>query len=137
MADDPNSSNAAASPAAALLGREVIEIDREAGVVRLRYRARPEFANRHGTVQGGMLAAMLDSATGVALVAQLPPDQTAVTTRLDTSFVRPAAVGPIHAVAWIEAQHDTELTVRAELKGPDDVLVATAVATLRVIPRQR
>jgi acyl-coenzyme A thioesterase PaaI-like protein len=69
------------TPAAQLLGREVLSVDAETGVVNLRFVAKPEFANRHGSVQGGFLAAMLDSATGMALMLSLPPDMTAVTTR--------------------------------------------------------
>jgi uncharacterized protein (TIGR00369 family) len=87
------------SPAAVLLGREIVSVDTESGEVRLRFLADRQFANRHGTVQGGMLAAMLDSATGNAVIANLPSDRTAVTTRLDTTFVKPAALGPLTATA--------------------------------------
>jgi len=81
------------SPSAVLLGREIVSVDTESGEVRLRFLADRQFSNRHGTVQGGMLAAMLDSATGNAVIANLPSDRTAVTTRLDTTFVKPAALG--------------------------------------------
>jgi acyl-coenzyme A thioesterase PaaI-like protein len=67
-------------PAAHLLGREIVSVDTLAGEVKLRFTAKEEFANRHGTVQGGMLAAMLDSATGNAVMAKLPSHLTAVTT---------------------------------------------------------
>jgi uncharacterized protein (TIGR00369 family) len=67
--------------------------------VRLRFLADRQFSNRHGTVQEGMLAAMLDSATGNAVIANLPSDRTAVTTRLDTTFVKSAALGPLTAIA--------------------------------------
>jgi acyl-coenzyme A thioesterase PaaI-like protein len=74
-------------PAAHLLGREIVSADRNSGEVKLRFTAKKEFANRHGTVQGGMLAAMLDSATGNAVMVRLPSHLTAVTTRLDTQFL--------------------------------------------------
>jgi hypothetical protein len=51
-------------PAARLLGREIISVNAPPGEVQLRFLAHGHFANRHGTIQGGMLAAMLDSATG-------------------------------------------------------------------------
>ena len=75
-------------PAAQLLGREIVSVDPLSGEVKLRFTAKTEFANRHGTVQGGMLAAMLDSATGNAIMARLPSHLTAVTTRLDTRFLK-------------------------------------------------
>ena len=59
-------------PAAHLLGREIVSTDPHSGEVKLRFTASEQFANRHGTVQGGMLAAMLDSATGNAVMARLP-----------------------------------------------------------------
>jgi uncharacterized protein (TIGR00369 family) len=124
-------------PAAVLLGREVISVDAGSGEVRLRFLADPQFANRHGTVQGGMLAAMLDSATGNAVMASLPPDRTAVTTRLDTTFVRPAALGPITAIARLLSQDESSAVAEAELMDGSGETVARARAELRVRERRR
>jgi len=71
-------------PAADMLGRRLLRFDSESGMASLEFLAKPEFANRHGSVQGGLLAATLDSATGAALMASLPPDLTAVTLQLST-----------------------------------------------------
>ena len=123
-------------PAAKLLGREIISFDPQSGEVKLRFTAREEFANRHGTVQGGMLAAMLDSATGNAVMAQLPPHLTAVTTRLDTQFLKPAALGPITATARLVHQDERSAEVQAELTDSEGRVVATARAELRVRERR-
>jgi uncharacterized protein (TIGR00369 family) len=123
-------------PAAHLLGREIVSADRNSGEVKLRFTAKREFANRHGTVQGGMLAAMLDSATGNAVMARLPPHLTAVTTRLDTQFLRPAALGPITASARLVRQDDRSAEVTAELTDEKGQVVATARAELRVRERK-
>jgi acyl-coenzyme A thioesterase PaaI-like protein len=74
------------SPAAVLLGREIVSVDTESGELRLRFLADRQFSNRHGTVQGGLLAAMLDSATGNAVVAKLPSDRTG----LRRDWIRPS-----------------------------------------------
>src|ERR1700743_3303202 len=124
-------------PAAALLGREVISVDASSGEVRLRFLADRQFANRHDTVQGGMLAAMLDSATGNAVMASLPPDRTAVTTRLDTIFVRPATLGPITAIARLVSQDERTAVSEAELVDGSGETVARARAELRVRLRRR
>jgi uncharacterized protein (TIGR00369 family) len=124
-------------PAAALLGREVISVDAGSGEVRLRFQADRQFANRHGTVQGGMLAAMLDSATGNAVMASLPPDRTAVTTRLDTTFVRPAALGPLTAIARLVSQDERSALAEAELVDETGQTVARARAELRVRERRK
>jgi uncharacterized protein (TIGR00369 family) len=122
-------------PASILLGRELISIDPETGLVRLTYIAKSEFANRHGTVQGGLLAAMLDSAAGFTLMSQLPPELTAVTTRLDTSFLRPAPLGKLNATAWIVSRDDRTAEVEAELQDQAGQILAKATAMLRIVKR--
>jgi uncharacterized protein (TIGR00369 family) len=123
-------------PAAQLLGREIISVDPQSAEVKLRFMARAEFANRHGTVQGGMLAAMLDSATGNAVMAGLAPHLTAVTTRLDTQFLKPAGLGEIVATARLISQDDRVAEVTAELTDSVGQIVATARAELRIRPRK-
>jgi len=124
MSDDP--------PAAALLGREILAIDAAAQEIRLRYVARAEFANRHGTVQGGFLAAMLDSAAGLAIVNLSPAGASAVTTRLDVAFLKPAKLGAILATARIVAQDDRSAAVHAELTDREGLVLATAEVALRI-----
>jgi uncharacterized protein (TIGR00369 family) len=125
------------SPAAVLLDREIVSVDTESGEVRLRFLADRQFSNRHGTVQGGMLAAMLDSAAGNAVIANLPSDRTAVTTRLDTTFVRPAALGPLTATARLVKLDDRSASAEAELIDGFGQVVARARAELRVRERNR
>ena len=103
--------------------------------MRLKFLAQEDFANRHGTVQGGMLAAMLDSATGNAMMASLPSDRTAVTTRLDTTFLRPAALGFLTAIARVVKQDERSAEVEAELVDNEGQVVARCRAELHV--RQR
>ena len=124
------------SPAAVLLGREIVSVDTESGEVRLRFLADRQFSNRHGTVQGGMLAAMLDSAAGNAVMANLPSDRTAVTTRLDTTFVKPAALGPLTAIARLVKLDDRSASAEAELIDGSGQVVARARAELRVRERK-
>jgi len=123
------------SPAAELLGRRVIEVDSKSGVVRLEYDAKPEFTNRHGTVAGGFLAAMLDSATSVPVLLALPEDATAVTTNLEVSFERPARVGRLSAVSRVLTQNDREVYSTSELLDSEENVVASATATFRILKR--
>jgi uncharacterized protein (TIGR00369 family) len=122
-------------PVAVLLGREIISVDAKSGEVQLRFRGDRQFSNRHGIIHGGMLAAMLDSATANAVMASLPPDRTAVTTRLDTTFVKPAALGPLTATARLVKQDERSAQAEAELFDSSGQVVARAVAELRVRPR--
>ena len=63
--NQPGSPGSDMPPGAALLGREWLGLDEAGDVGTIRFLAQSSFANRHGTIQGGFLAAMLDSATGV------------------------------------------------------------------------
>ena len=83
------------SPAAELLGREILSRDPATGEVCVRFTARREFYNRSGIVHGGFIAAMLDSVTGIAVSPRVPEGSWAVTARLDTHFLKRAGAGPI------------------------------------------
>jgi acyl-coenzyme A thioesterase PaaI-like protein len=48
---------------ARLLGWTLLSIDPERGEIRVRFEAKPDFLNPAGTVQGGILSAMLDDTT--------------------------------------------------------------------------
>ena len=120
-------------PVAKLLGRELLS--REPGQVKLRFVARADFANRHGTVQGGILTAMLDSACGNALHTNLAAGLKAVTTRLDTVFLRPATIGVLIATAKITRKDDRSADIEAEIGTEDGQICAKAVATMRLLPR--
>jgi uncharacterized protein (TIGR00369 family) len=123
------------TPGAATLGREWVRFDPASGSATLRFLAKSEFANRHGTVQGGFLAAMLDSATGITLLATLPPELTAVTVSLDTKFERPASVGVLTVEARVIERDDRDAVVEAEVLGVDGVIVARGRARLRIRKR--
>jgi uncharacterized protein (TIGR00369 family) len=127
------SANETEPPGAVLLSREIIRINRATGEGALRYLARTDFTNRHGTVQGGFLAAMLDSATGLTLVECLDADETAVTRSLRVDFLRPAKPGVILARTRVVSRTSTAAEVSGELVDESGATVATAVATLRVL----
>ncbi|MGX4806780.1 PaaI family thioesterase [Bradyrhizobium guangdongense] len=120
-------------PGAQLLGREWLGFDETGETALIRFQARRSFSNRHGTIQGGFLAAMLDSAMGLCALAALSPDLTVVTRSLDTRFLRPAGAGPITARARIVGRTDRELVAEAALVGAQGETVAEATARLRVL----
>ena len=122
-------------PGAQLLGRKWLGFD-ESGHALIRFQAQAAFTNRHGTIQGGFLAAMLDSATGICALAALGPDQTVVTRSLDTRFLKPAAVGPITARARVVERTDRDMVVQAELVDAQGITVADATARLRILAKK-
>jgi uncharacterized protein (TIGR00369 family) len=124
------------TPGAALLGREFLGFDADGTTASIRFQARAEFANRHGGVLGGFLAAMLDSATGLTLLVGLPPELTAVTTHLDTEFVKPAPIGTLLAKARVTSRDERNAVVGAEILDAEGNVCARAVAKLRIVRRR-
>ena len=122
-------------PAPTLLGRVMLSADPVAGEARMRFFARPEFANRHGSVQGGFISAMLDSATSVAVLATLPEELTSVTLSLETRFLKPAPLGELFARGRMLEKSDREALSEGRLEGADGTVYATARARLRIRPR--
>lgn len=120
------------TPAAQLIGKRILAVDEQSGEVRLAFHAPPEFANRHGTVHGGFLAAMLDAAAATAVHASLAPGMQALTMRLDTRFHRPAPLGACHARARMTERDERSALVEAELFAADETRVASARVSFRV-----
>ncbi|MEO8605443.1 MAG: PaaI family thioesterase [bacterium] len=132
--DDPL---ALTPPAAVLLGRRVLSADRERGIVELGFTATEQFCNRLGNVQGGLLAAMLDSALGCAAVAVLPPPASVVTLSMSVSFLAPAAPGALRGTGRVRRSGRSVIFAEAELRDAADEVVATASATMRVVGAPR
>lgn len=121
-------------PAAALLGFELLEIDPEAATIRVKFQAKPEFANPLGNVQGGFLAAMLDETLGPALVASLPPGAFAPTIELKVNYVQPAKLGvALVGSGRVVAKRTSIAFLAGELHDWAGALVATATATARIV----
>jgi acyl-coenzyme A thioesterase PaaI-like protein len=70
-------------------------------------------------------------------MANLPSDLTAVTTRLDTAFHKPAALGVLTATARLVHRDERSAEVEAELIDGKGDVVASARAELRLRPRKR
>jgi uncharacterized protein (TIGR00369 family) len=119
-------------PVAKLLGRKIIDAAAD-GTVRLQFKASEKFANRFGTVQGGILSAMLDSALGISVLVTLPPGQFCVTVTLNTTYFRPAKPGPIHAQARVLHRSGKLAHAEADLHDEAGVRIARATASLRIL----
>ena len=120
-------------PAALLLGREVIATDVAAGTAELRFQARPDFLNRRGYIQGGMLAAMLDSTLACPLLGRLAPGESIVTLEMKVSYVRPAHPGTILATGRIVERGRSIAFLAGELRNESGELIATGTGTFRIL----
>jgi acyl-coenzyme A thioesterase PaaI-like protein len=78
---------------------------------------------------------MLDSVTALGLYGVLPPEQTAVTVNLNVTYVRPGKLGTFTARSRLLKRDARFAEVAAELIDADGVMVASAIAKLRIIRR--
>src|SRR5262245_42180079 len=123
---------AAPPPAGVLLGWELVAVDPEAGTIEVAYTATDQFLNPFGSVQGGLLAAMLDDTLGPALVATLGPGESAPTTDLHVQFLRPARPGRLVGRGRIVRKGRDVGFMSGELVDEDGDVVAVATATAQI-----
>lgn len=124
------------SPAGRLLGRKIIE--QRGGRAVVEYVATDCFLNRNGTVQGGMLAAMLDSAIGIAAATVVSDTSIPATLEMKVSFLEPALPGRFVSEATVLRAGRSILFVQGILSADVGTLLASASATVKVLdPRAR
>lgn len=119
-------------PAADLLGWKALHV--EPGHIRVEYTAREEFYNPAGSVQGGILAAMLDEAMGPAAVTLMGPDEITTTLEMKVSYIRPATAGRLIAEGRVVHKGRSVVFMEGSLTTEEGSLVATATATARIVP---
>lgn len=82
--------------------------------------------NPHGSVHGGALAALLDTAAGIAAIASSPELRSVVTQSADIHYLRPVTGKRMYCLAeTMKAGRHTGL-VRAELRNEEGVLAVSA-----------
>jgi uncharacterized protein (TIGR00369 family) len=122
-----------APPVAKLLGWRYESGDAGKGEIAVSFEARADFTNPAGTIQGGILAAMLDDTMGPAVVLATGGERYAPTINLNIAYLRPVTPGRVRAEAKVVHLGRTIAYLEGRLFGPDGELAATATATARVI----
>mgnify|MGYP002778169380 CR=1 FL=1 len=133
--DDGQEASAGAAPVPAvtrMLGGTPPVIDLDAGTYECDYVGLPTFVNPAGTVQGGMLGAMLDDVTASLVTATLSRGEHCATLNLNLSFLRPALPGTIRGRARLVRRGRGVCHVEGELT-QNGKPVATATATCMVV----
>lgn len=119
-------------PVLNLLGSRILAVDAGQGTLSAVYEAPDGFRNPGGTVQGGMLGAMLDDLTASLVDATLRSGEAVVTLNLNVSFLRPAAIGPLRGEARMLRRGREVCHVLGTLL-QDGKDVATVVAVCKVV----
>ncbi len=127
------SGDLALSPAAATLDYHPVDAGEGWAIIEMEPR---EFhCNANGTVQGGVIAAVIDSAFGSAVMTVNPENRRFSTLDLSCRYIRPISPdsGVVRVRAEVEHHGRTTATVRAEVRDGAGRLVASATSTLLML----
>jgi uncharacterized protein (TIGR00369 family) len=86
-------------------------------------------ANPMGTVQGGILVAMADAATGWAYMTTLGEDESYTTLEIKMNFLRPVRAGRLEARARVRSAGRTIGLIECDVVGGDGKVAGYAVST--------
>ena len=117
------------NPVATLLGADPLACDPGAGRITIAFEAKPEFCNLLGTVQGGMLAAMLDMVMSFSVLCTVGPGHVVPTIDMNTHFLSPARPGRIVGEGAIVKKGRTISFMEGRLRDRDGRLLTTATAS--------
>ena len=126
-------------PIGKFLGGRLESHDPNAGVLRVSFPTKAEYANPGGAVMGGIVAAFLDDCMGPLIVAATGGEKFPVTLDLHTTYFKPVPIGPRAVVeARIDRIGGSAVFTHASIIGENgDVLVrAIQTAMLRTPERQ-
>lgn len=104
------------------------------GSVDLRLEAGSDHANLLGTVHGGVLATLLDTAAGLAVRSAIPPGSRHVSVNLDVQFLAPADMGTLLATGHVVRMGRRIAFAEADVSGADGEVLARGQVTIAVSP---
>jgi uncharacterized protein (TIGR00369 family) len=123
------------SPVAQTLGFQILETGE--GRCKARFPVREEFKRSPGeVVQGGFLAAMLDSTMALAIITVLDPGQTHYSIELKANYFRPATEGWLVAEAKVIRKGRRTVYAEATLSTEANQQVARASTTSLIEPQE-
>ncbi len=113
-----------------LLGGRFESHDPVAGVLRVSFATKPEYANPGGAVMGGIVAAFLDDCMGPLVVAATGGEKFPVTLDLHTTYFKPVPIGPRACVeARIDRIGGAAVFTSAQISSDAGEVLARAVQT--------
>jgi uncharacterized protein (TIGR00369 family) len=104
------------------------------GRASVRFEARDEHLNPAGTVHGGVLATLVDTAMGLAVRTATGEDDVPATSQLTVTYLRPGRPGPLEVTAQVRTRGEHLTVCDADVE-QDGRAVAHAVATFALLHR--
>ena len=115
---------------------EIIDLDLEVGTLTTRFPVLEAYQNPFRSMQGGMVAAAVDNTLGPLSMLVAPPN---VTRRLDMKYSLPIMMDLefIIVTGQLVGSEGRNLTLKAEVRGPENQLLARARATHWILEEGR
>jgi uncharacterized protein (TIGR00369 family) len=121
--------NARVPPTGQLFGTRTLELDSKAGRVRMSFEIDGRFCNPRGTVQGGIVTALLDDCAATAGIVALGEAGFIASLELKTSFLAPALPGTLYAEGRCLKMGRSSCFLEADLTDADGKLLARMTST--------
>lgn len=116
--------NARVPPTGKLFGTRTLEVDSKAGRVRMAFEIDGRFCNPRGTVQGGIVCAILDDAAATAGIVALGEPGFIASLEIKTSFFAAVKPGTLYAEGRCLKMGKSSCFVEADLTDGDGRLLA-------------
>lgn len=121
--------NARQPPTGILFGMKVLEVDQDAGSVRQSFEIDGRFCNPRGTVQGGIVAALLDDAAAFAGIVALGEPGFIASLELKVSYLSAAMPGTLFAEGRCVKMGRSACFLEADLMDGDGKIIAKLTST--------
>jgi len=122
----------ASTPVYGWLGSSVVSASE--GGVEIAMEAGPEHLNLQGLVHGGVIATLLDSASGTAVRTKVGPGRRHVTAQLNVNYLSPAQPGRLVARGTAVRVGVSVAYAEAEVTDEKGRVVARSTAVISVMP---
>lgn len=127
--------NAGAPPSIKTLGGHIVGFDGASGVLEFRFEAAPAHTNLDGIVQGGFVAGMLDAAMAHVVFCAKERLVILATLEMKVSYLDIARPGPLRALGRVARMGKSIGFLEADLFNAEDVLLAKATSTVKIVDR--
>ncbi|HSM94804.1 MAG TPA: PaaI family thioesterase [Rhizomicrobium sp.] len=125
------------APASAWLNQQILELDVEAGWVKIGYDLGEPHFNRFGALHGGSIACVMDDVLAVAAGMVAKWGEIAPTLEMKVSYLNQGSAGKHFAEARVLKRGKQINFLEATMTREDGKVIATATATIMIAPVKR
>jgi uncharacterized protein (TIGR00369 family) len=104
---------------------------------RMRLTIRPELINPAGLLAGPVAYAMVDYSMGSTLWQELAEGERIATIGISINYVQTAREGDVICETRLDRRNDRVAIMQSEVRHEDGRLLATAIGSFAIFPRQR